>query len=51
MATHFQLVIDCAEPERLASLGASVIGALSGEATGHHAMAMRDPEGNESGIN
>jgi len=40
-----------AAAERLVSLGASVIGALSDEATGHYAMAMRDPEGNEFDIN
>jgi Glyoxalase-like domain len=40
-----------AAAERLASLGASVIGVLSDEVTGHYAMAMRDPEGNEFDIN
>jgi Glyoxalase-like domain len=39
-----------AAAERLASLGATVIGRHSDEATGHYAIAMRDPEGNEFDI-
>src|SRR5215813_5081537 len=40
-----------AEASRLACLGATFTGALSGEGLDHYAVGMRDPEGNEFDIN
>jgi hypothetical protein len=61
---RFQLVIDCADPDRLArrklvdaeasrlaGLGATITGALSEEGLDHYAVGMKDPEGNEFDIN
>lgn len=39
-----------AEAERLAALGATIVGSL-GEGLDHYAVAMMDPEGNEFDIN
>jgi hypothetical protein len=36
---------------RLTGLGAELAGVLDTEAPGHYAVAMKDPPGNESGIN
>ena len=56
MPMRFQLVIDCADPDRLArfwavALAATITGALSREGLDHHAAGMKDPEGNEFDIN
>jgi hypothetical protein len=40
-----------AEAERLASLGATITGALSEEGLDHYAVGMKDPEGNEFDVN
>jgi Glyoxalase-like domain len=40
-----------AEAGRLTGLGAELAGVLDTEAPGHYAVAMKDPPGNESGIN
>jgi Glyoxalase-like domain len=40
-----------AEPGPLAGLGATIASVLSEEGTGHYAVAMTDPEGNEFDIN
>jgi Glyoxalase-like domain len=40
-----------AEASRLASLGATITGALSEEGSNHYAVGMKDPEGNEFDIN
>lgn len=40
-----------AEAQRLADLGATVVGVLQQEGVDHYAMAMKDPEGNEFDIN
>ena len=40
-----------AEASRLASLGATITGALSEEGLDHYAVGMKDPEGNEFDIN
>jgi len=40
-----------AEASRLASLGATITGALSAEGLDHYAVGMKDPEGNEFDIN
>lgn len=40
-----------ADAERLAGLGASYVRVLSEDGLDHYAIAMRDPEGNEFGIN
>ena len=40
-----------AEATRLAGLGATISGALSGDESGHYAVGMKDPEGNEFDIN
>ena len=40
-----------AEASRLADLGATITGALSGEGPGPYAVGMKDPEGNEFDIN
>ena len=39
------------EARRLASLGATITGALSEEGLDHYAVGMKDPEGNEFDIN
>jgi hypothetical protein len=39
------------EAERLAAIGATVLGALEETGVDHYAMAMQDPEGNEFDIN
>ncbi|MCI4347787.1 MAG: VOC family protein [Thermoplasmata archaeon] len=39
------------EAERLAAIGATVLGALEEPGVDHYAMAMQDPEGNEFDIN
>jgi len=39
------------EAGRLASLGATITGALSEEGLDHYAVGMKDPEGNEFDIN
>jgi hypothetical protein len=40
-----------AEAQRLADLGATMVGVLSEEGIDHYAVAMNDPEGNEFDIN
>jgi Glyoxalase-like domain len=40
-----------AEARRLSVLGATMAGVLSEEGIDHHAVAMKDPEGNEFDIN
>lgn len=40
-----------AEASRLAALGATITGALTGEEDNHYAVGMKDPEGNEFDIN
>ena len=40
-----------AEARRLAGLGAEMVGVLEDEGIDHYAVAMKDPEGNEFGIN
>jgi Glyoxalase-like domain len=40
-----------AEAQRLAALGATVVGAMTEEGLDHYAVAMKDPEGNEFDIN
>jgi hypothetical protein len=40
-----------AEADRLAELGATIVGGLSEEGLDHYAVAMKDPEGNEFDIN
>ena len=40
-----------AEANRLAGLGATITGALTGEGLDHYAVGMRDPEDNEFDIN
>jgi hypothetical protein len=40
-----------AEARRLSDLGATIVGVLSEEGIDHHAVAMKDPEGNEFDIN
>jgi hypothetical protein len=40
-----------AAAERLAGLGAVLVGALDSEGLDHYAVAMKDPEGNEFDIN
>jgi len=40
-----------AEATRLAALGATITGALSGEGTNLYAVGMKDPEGNEFDLN
>jgi hypothetical protein len=40
-----------AEADRLAALGATITGPLSGEGVDHYAVGMQDPEGNEFDIN
>ena len=40
-----------AEARRLAGLGATMVGDLSGEGIDHYGVAMKDPEGNEFDIN
>ena len=40
-----------AEAERLAALGATIVGSLQEEGLDHYAVAMKDPEGNEFDIN
>ncbi|HTW03353.1 MAG TPA: VOC family protein [Streptosporangiaceae bacterium] len=40
-----------AEASRLAGLGATITGALSGEESDFYAVGMKDPEGNEFDIN
>jgi hypothetical protein len=40
-----------AEADRLAGLGATITGALAEEGLDHHAVGMKDPEGNEFDIN
>ena len=40
-----------AEASRLASLGATITGALSDDESDHYAVGMQDPEGNEFDIN
>jgi len=40
-----------AEASRLAGLGATITGPLSDGESGHYAVGMRDPEGNEFDIN
>jgi hypothetical protein len=40
-----------AEASRLAGLGATITGALSDGESGHYAVGMKDPEGNEFDIN
>ncbi len=44
MPVRFQLVIDCADPDRLARFWAAALGYELG-------VAMEDPEGNEFDIN
>jgi hypothetical protein len=39
-----------AEAERLAALGATVVGVIPDEGLDHYAVAMKDPEGNEFDI-
>jgi hypothetical protein len=39
------------EAQRLAALGATVIGGMTEEGLDHYAVAMKDPEGNEFDIN
>jgi Glyoxalase-like domain len=52
MPVRFQLVIDCADPDRLARFWAATItGALPAEGLDHYAVGMNDPEGNEFDIN
>ena len=40
-----------AEAERLAALGATIVGVLQEEGIDHYGVAMEDPEGNEFDIN
>ena len=40
-----------AEAGRLATLGATIFGALSADGLDHYAVGMKDPEGNEFDIN
>ncbi len=40
-----------AEAERLAALGATIVGVFELDGIDHYAIAMRDPEGNEFDIN
>ena len=40
-----------AEAQRLAGLGATIVGSLAEEGLDHYAVAMKDPEGNEFDIN
>jgi hypothetical protein len=49
LATRMQRVD--AEARRLADLGATLTGALSADGLDHHAMGMKNPEGNEFDIN
>jgi len=39
-----------AEAERLAALGATIVGPVDSEGLDHYGVAMRDPEGNEFDI-
>jgi hypothetical protein len=40
-----------AEAQRLAALGATIVGAIDAEGLDHYGVAMKDPEGNEFDIN
>jgi Glyoxalase-like domain len=57
MPVRYQLVIDCADPDRLAraarlaALGATIVDDSFEEGLDHCAVGMKDPEGNEFDIN